>query len=298
MIAALLVLVVTTSGCAKDTDCKGDRVCEDGRCVSPATLQPPPVVQPAPAPAPEPAQPPELVPEDPYADPFNQPQSTPPDPSAPPVPGPSTPQYPRTVYERGYVCREFLDAAGAVRRECHRDARSNRRESRELKREAKERRRERREQAREEVREREGPPLRPVGNLVAHGGILVATPSVRGLFGASGSAGVMFRPGIGVVGVANVQLVPNGEFGIAQLYSLGPAVRFGHKSHVLLGVAPTFGVVPATTVTPPTTGFLWSVFAQGALVLADHFTLMLQPMLSVDLSGVIFTVSGGAGWQF
>ena len=238
-----------------------------------------------------------MVPEDPYDDPFNQPQSTQPENTAPPVPSPGAQQYPRTIYEKGYVCREFVDTAGAVRRECERD----RRAAREERREAKERRRERREAEREERREREGPPVHFVGNLVGHGGLFTAvTPgfaSVSGVFGASGSAGILFRSGIGLVAVANVQLSPNG-FGLAQFYSLGPAIRFGEKSHILVGVAPTIGVVPATTANPPAVGLLGSVFAQGALVLLDRLTLMVQPMLSADRGGFIFTLTGGVGVQF
>lgn len=238
-----------------------------------------------------------MVPEDPYDDPFNQPQSTQPDNTAPPVPSPGAQQYPRTIYEKGYVCREFLDTTGAVRRECQRD----RRAAKEEKREAKQLRRERREAERAQRRDREGPAVHFVGNLVGHGGLLVAvTPNIAtasGVFGASGSAGVMFRSGIGIVGVVNVQLSPNG-FGLAQFYSLGPAIRFGEKSHVLIGVAPTVGVIPATTSSPPIAGLLGSVFVQGALVLLERLTLMVQPMLSADRGGFIFTLTGGIGVQF
>lgn len=298
MIASALVLLVAAAGCSKDTDCKGARVCEAGRCVNPPpAFASPPVVQPAPAAPPPTEQAPAMTPEDPYSDPFNQPQSTQPEGTAPPVPAPGAQQYPRTIYEKGYICREFLDTAGAVRRECER----GRRAAKEERREAKERRRERREAEREERREKDGPGAHFVGNLVGHGGLFVAvTPSVAvasGVFGASGSAGVMFRSGIGIVGVVNVQLSPNG-FGLAQFYSVGPAIRFGEKSHILIGVAPTLGVVPATTASPAAVGLLGSVFAQGALVLLERLTLMVQPMLSADRGGFIFTLTGGVGVQF
>ncbi|MGV3620555.1 MAG: hypothetical protein ACO1OB_07045 [Archangium sp.] len=302
MVTFALIALVASAGCSKDTDCKGARVCEAGRCVNPPSpaAAPPVVVQPAPTAPPPTEQAPAMVPEDPYADPFNAPQNTQPDGTPPPVPAPGTQQYPRTIYEKGYICREFLDAAGAVRRECERD----RRAAKEEKREARERRRERREAAREErreEREREGPSTRFVGNIAGHGGLLTAvTPSflsASGVFGASGSAGILFRSGIGIVAVANVQLSPN-AFGLSQFYSVGPAVRFGEKSHILVGIAPTIGVVPATTTTPPAVGLLGSVFAQTALVLLERLTLMVQPMLSVDRGGFIFTLTGGVGVQF
>lgn len=292
MIISALVILVSAAGCSKDTDCKGARVCEYGRCVNPPVLSPPVVVQPEPVAPPPTQQDPAMVPEDPY----EQQQPVP-----APAPVPQQQPYPRTVYEKGYVCHEFIDASGSLRRDCQRDRRAQKEMKREAKEERRERIRERREAEREQRREIEGPSARFVGNIVAHGGMLVAatptTAAIYGAFGASGSAGVMFRSGIGIVGVANVQLAPNG-FGIMQMYSLGPAVRFGSKSHVLVGVAPTLGVVPANTQSPAAVGLLASVFAQGSLVLLDRLTLMLQPVLSSDGRGVILTLTGGIGVQF
>ncbi len=286
LLVMLLVVSGAGPGCRKDTDCKGDRICEGGRCVSPQSIQPPPIVVQPPPTAPPVQREPQLTPTDPYADPFSQPVLPPEDvPSAPPLPGPTSAPatYPRVVRVNGQVCRETISAEGNLQRECVAETpRPSTRATRRREREA--------QRAKE-------PGATGVGDLTAQGGVLLAGTGALGVFGLSASGGVVFRPGVGVVGVAFANFSPS-AFGLIQLYGIGPAVRFGSKSHVDLGIGPVLGIVPATTRAPTAVGLLTAIFARGALVLGEHFTLLAQPTLQFDPTGVVFTLTGGLGVAF
>ncbi|MGV3620556.1 MAG: hypothetical protein ACO1OB_07050 [Archangium sp.] len=140
-------------------------------------------------------------------------------------------------------------------------------------------------------------PLRPVVNLFGTGGLLIDR-GVLGVFGATASAGVMLRPGVGFVGVLFAQFSPD-LLGPLHIYGLGPAVRFGSKSHVAVGGAPVLVVVPPQPFpyVPTRAYFTGSVFLQGAVVLGDVFTVMLQPTLYFGPVSPWFTVTAGLGAQ-
>ncbi len=289
MFVTLLTLVLLAdTGCTKDTDCKGDRVCEAGICVSPVPM--------APAPFPEPPPSTEGDPALEYS-----PPPTPPGDVAPMQAPPAT-AYPQLVRLPGQVCIDRLNTQGLVMRgDCAIDTPKNVRAlEKRVRRERDAMFETRRREAKRAQRDAQGPrepSLAPVGDIAGHGGVLITGSGVLGAFGLTGSGGVVFRPGIGIVGVAFANFAPS-SFGVAQFYGLGPAARFGRKSHVAVGVAPVLGIIPATTVTPTTVGVTTALFVRGALVIGDHFMLTAQPTLYADNSGLFFTITAGAGFSF
>ena len=78
----LSLWVGQTSGCTKDTDCKGERICEAGGCVAP---------QQSAAPLPPPPAPPTVE---------------------------DAASYPRVVRRDGLTCVQSLDDAGRVQEAC------------------------------------------------------------------------------------------------------------------------------------------------------------------------------------
>ena len=70
------------------------------------------------------------------------------------------------------------------------------------------------------------PEYRGVGLLSLGAGIGASARGIEFDADLVGSGGVMFRPGIAVVGLAAVQIMPSST-GVTQRYSLGGGVRFG-----------------------------------------------------------------------
>lgn len=142
-------------------------------------------------------------------------------------------------------------------------------------------------------------PVRPVVTFFGTGGLLIDRGALLGLFGASVTGGVMLRPGIAFVGVLSANFSPD-LLGPLQVYTLGPAVRFGSKSHVLIGGAPVLVAVPPQPL-PNTPGFVYftgAVFIQGALLIGDVFVVMVQPTLNFGPLSPWLTVTAGVGAQF
>lgn len=137
------------------------------------------------------------------------------------------------------------------------------------------------------------PELRGVG-LIALGAGIGVQSAARVQFDAdlTGAGGVMFRSGIAVVGLANVQLMP-GPNGLTQRYGLGAGVRFGRLTHVTLGTT-------ATVLVTPQYG---PEFAGTALVqvfghLKGHFGFVLQPAFTWSAHVLLFSVTLGVGVNF
>ncbi len=134
------------------------------------------------------------------------------------------------------------------------------------------------------------PDVRFVGLAGVLGGVALSS-TVAAELGLSGAAGVLFKPGIGVVALAHVHLNPTSTR-VNQRYGLGAGVRFGSKSHFTLGLSPTL-LVDAAGVR-----FGGTVIAQILAVVASRFGVLLQPALTFDATGVVFSATIGLGVTF
>lgn len=134
------------------------------------------------------------------------------------------------------------------------------------------------------------PDVRFVGMAGVLGGVTLSS-NVAPEFGVSGSAGVLFKPGIGVVAIAHVHLNPT-SMGVGQRYGVGAGVRFGRKSHFTLGLSPTLSI--------DTTGarFGGTVIAQVLVTVVSRFGLVLQPSVTFDARVVVFSATLGIGATF
>ena len=109
--------------------------------------------------------------------------------------------------------------------------------------------------------------------------------------GVSGSAGVLFKSGIGVVALAHVHLNPV-PGGVNHRYGLGAGVRFGSKSYLTVGLSPTLAVDGNGV------RFGGTVLTQVFVLLYSRFGVMLQPSIHFDAQGVLFSATLGAGFSF
>lgn len=302
MIGLMVVAVLGGTGCEKDTDCKGDRVCENNKCVAPVVVAP--VTQELSAPPPPP--PPEVrrvplgsaapcrEPGDsraplalaPCPAPVAVPESNVPPPPPPPqeekrVPLGAAPQYREPLAD---TCEQPLDADGRLKPECRvkNDAPPVRS------------RKNRRTGAPEREAEEE-PAARAVGLLGVMYGVLIGGGAAVPAFAFTGAAGVRFRSGIGFVGVAHGLIVVS-PVGTIQMYGFGPGIRFGNRTQLTLAVTGTFGLINVGTI--HVAGGLFSLLAQVAIVIGDHFTLLAQPTIYFDSSGLLGSITGGIGVTF
>lgn len=142
----------------------------------------------------------------------------------------------------------------------------------------------------------EEPVARPVGLLgVMYGGLFGGGSAVP-IFAFTGAAGVRFRSGVGLVAVAHGRIFV-GSAGTIQLYGLGPGLRLGNRSQLTLALTGTFAAIDVGAIRV-SGGGLVSILAQVAIVLGDHFTLLAQPTIDFDASGVVGSVTGGLGITF
>lgn len=265
MVMLGLMLATLGAGCEKDVDCKGDRVCESGKCVAPppVTSSPPPPPMPVPevdaGVAREPLVPPPLPPLE----------------SAPRQPLPSQPS--------SDPCADPLDADGRLRPECRVQA------APQAPRRGKSRK------SRGANTPEEEPAARGVGLIGVMYGALIGGGAALPAFAFAGAAGVRFRSGVGFVGVLHGRIALNAA-GSIQLYGLGPGIRFGNRSQLTLAFTPTF--VSTNVGRINASGFLFTLLAQAALVLGDHFTLFIQPAVDFDASGAVGAITGGLGISF
>lgn len=137
---------------------------------------------------------------------------------------------------------------------------------------------------------KEEPELRLAGSAAVLGGVALDA-NVAAEIGLSGSAGVLFKPGIGVVGLAHVHLNPTAS-GVKQRYGLGVGARFGTKSHLTVGLSPTLAV-DATGAR-----FGGTVLAQVFVLVISRFGVMFQPAIHFDAAGVLFSATLGVGFSF
>lgn len=137
---------------------------------------------------------------------------------------------------------------------------------------------------------KEEPDLRFVGGAALLGGVSL-NQNVAGEIGLSGSAGVLFKPGIGIVSLAHVHLNPL-QSGVNQRYGLGIGGRFGSKSYLTVGLSPTLAV-DASGVR-----FGGTVLTQVFVLLYSRFGVMLQPAIHFDAAGVLFSATLGVGVNF
>lgn len=259
MVLSLLlsVWVAQTSGCTKDTDCKGERICEAGACVAPQQTAAPP----------------------------------PPLPAAT-VPPADAASYPRVVRRDGLTCVQSLDDAGRVQEACRREDTSYGR-PRPLAAGAA-RQAEVEETPRARPPEVTEPGARFVLDALLQGGltiatapgILVALPQVSGTV----ALGARFRAGIGVQGLVNLSGSFRSGFS-AIAFTVAPALRFGNQSHFTLALGPS--VLGATGAG---TGVVGSLIAQCVFAVGDAFVLAIQAALHADASGVLFMLGAGFGF--
>jgi len=144
------------------------------------------------------------------------------------------------------------------------------------------------------------PPSRVVGLVGVTAGLVATGTFLGGAIGATGSAGVRFRSGVGVVGVGLIDYSPAAGAS-TQLYGVGAGVRFGNHSQLTLAGLPTIAVTTVKVLKNTVTGtaFGFSLLAQGALVLVDILTLFAQATLGLDTTGAVtFALSGGVGLSF
>ncbi len=141
-------------------------------------------------------------------------------------------------------------------------------------------------------RKRVVPELRGVGLLSLGAGIGASASGLQFDADLIGSGGVMFRPGIALVGLAHVQLMPS-AVGVTQRYGLGAGVRFGRHTHLTLG----------TTANVLYTRRYGAEFAGTAIVqvfglIKSRFGFVLTPTFTWSAHLVLFSVTLGLGVNF
>jgi hypothetical protein len=126
---------------------------------------------------------------------------------------------------------------------------------------------------------------------------LIAGEYIVPAFSFVGAAGVRLPAGVGFVGVLHGRIVASlAANSSIHLYGLGPGIRFGNRTQVTLGVSPTLAAI--TLNGNLATGFLFSVFAQGALVLGPRFTFLVQTIVDFGTGGTMGAITGGLGASF
>ena len=142
------------------------------------------------------------------------------------------------------------------------------------------------------------PPIDVAFNAIVHGGFATFAQTARnatfGVVGASASTALMHhRSGVGVGALlaANFSTLASG---VAHLWVGGPVVRFGLTHHVSAGVlfSATFTPITATSVSAT----ISPAVALEAAAEFGHLTLALQPILRMDASGVVFSLTAGVGF--
>jgi hypothetical protein len=262
MVLSMIVigLWAQAPGCTKDTDCKGERICEAGVCVEPKSTTP---------------------------------VAAPPPPPPPPVIAPvDAAAYPKVVRREGQVCVQSLEADGRVSEACRAETPVRVRtgtgsaSSYSL------------DPAPRPPRPRAEPSARFVASFLLHGGLLLLSGGgstvALGELGTTLALGGRFRSGVGVGGLVNLTLSPT-PVGPLFLGTLGPALRFGDRSHFLLCVGSTvtaysFGSAGSGA------GLAGSLIATGVFAVSAAFGFNLHSALHVDASGVVFTVGAGIGF--
>lgn len=262
-VSALSMVVIglwaQVPGCTKDTDCKGERICEAGVCVEPRASTPPPA------------------------------------PPAPPViDGAEAASYPRVVRREGLVCVQSVDDAGKLSESCRPETPPSRVRTAPV---------------REATSAAEAAPSvvpttqgestsRFVASILLHGGLLLGsgggTTIALGQLGATLALGARFRSGVGVGGLANLSVGPT-AVGSLFFATFAPALRFGDRSHFLLGLGPTV-VAYSFVGAGGGSGIAGSLIATGVFAVGGAFAFNLHSALHVDASGVVFTLGAGIGF--
>ena len=306
----MLLVTALGAGCEKDTDCKGDRICENGVCVAPKAnpaaatgdpVGPPPMPPPqessrvplGAAPGPGPCRAPDYR-RTPLGTPLCPPAAETAGDSSIPPPLPP-PEEPKRSPLGGAApqepapdpCADPLDADGRLKPECKVAPTQAPLRSR------KQRRTTDLDSPKEPAEE---PLARAVGLVGVMSGALFGGGAAVPVFAFTGAAGVRFRSGVGIVGVAHgrITLASGGSI---QLYGLGPGVRFGNRTQLTLALTGTFAAINVGPV-QLAGGGLFTILAQVAIAIGDHFTLLAMPTIDFDASGVVGSLSGGLGVTF
>ena len=250
-------LLAQAPGCTKDTDCKGERICEAGVCVEPRASTPPP-----PAPPPPPV-----------------------------IDAAEAASYPRVVRREGLVCVQSLDDGGRVTESCRLETPPSR---------------VRTSPVREGPSAAEPTPLSPpaesgsrfVASILLHGGLLLGSAGgstvALGQLGTTLALGARFRSGVGVGGLANLSVGPTAA-GSLFFATFAPALRFGDRSHFLLGLGPTL-VAYSFVGAGGGSGVAGSLIATGVFAVGGAFAFNVHSALHVDASGVVFMLGAGIGF--
>ena len=144
----------------------------------------------------------------------------------------------------------------------------------------------------------ETPPPRLVAGLGVLAGALVdgANPAAPEL-AFTGTLGVGFSSGVGVVAVLHAGFAGRiWNQGTVHRYGLGLGVRFGDKSHLLLGVSPSLVLridEEATRASAAAT-----VLLQAVLVVWKNISVLAMPAFTIGGAGVMGSLSGGVGGVF
>jgi hypothetical protein len=141
-------------------------------------------------------------------------------------------------------------------------------------------------------RKRVVPEYRGVGLLSLGAGIGASASGVQFDADLFGSGGVMFRPGIAIVGLANVQIMPS-AMGVTQRYGLGAGVRFGRHTHLTLGA--TANVLYTRRYGAE---FAGTAIVQVFGLIKSRFGFVLTPAFTWSEHMVLFSVTLGLGVNF
>ncbi len=142
------------------------------------------------------------------------------------------------------------------------------------------------------TRRKRVPEFRGVGLLSLGAGIGASANGIQFDADLFGSGGVMFSPGIAIVGLANVQIMP-GAMGVTQRYGLGAGVRFGRHTHLTLGT--TANVLYTRRYGPE---FAGTAIVQVFGLIKSRFGFVLTPTFTWSAHIVLFSVTLGLGVNF
>ena len=188
---------------------------------------------------------------------------------SPPPPPPEAPPesaYPRVIRTPGKVCVESLEASGAVKTDCRLEQEGS---------------------PTPRWRKAKEPASRVVADLGLLGGVIFPSTRLVPELAFTIDVGVRFPTGVGVVGLVHGHVT-----GVVNRYGLGAGVRFGDRSHALIGASTSLMVIGNSVA------FSVTVLARFALVFGNHFALMLMPTFTMSGNGVVASLSAGVGLTY
>ena len=189
--------------------------------------------------------------------------------SLPPPPPDAPPEnaFPRVVRTPGKVCVESLDASGAVKSDCRLEEEGVTPPPR--------------------WRRTKEPPSRIVAELGLLGGVIFPSARLVPELAFTVDVGVRFASGVGVVGLVHGHVTA-----LVNRYGLGAGVRFGDRSHAIIGASTSLMVIGNSVA------FSVTVLARFGIVFGNYFALLLMPKFTMSGSGVIASLSAGVGLTY